>query len=69
MFDDKEEMNPDSVSLEEFKEMNQGEARTWLYVKLNDLSEQVDKIDKRLWVILGSILLTILLTILGLVGV
>ena len=60
MSDDKE-MNPNSVSLEEFKEMDQGEARTWLYVKLNDLSEQVDRIDKRLWGVLTGVIIVILL--------
>jgi len=64
-----EEMNPDSVSLEDVQGMSEGEFRQWTYLKINEICDKLGKVENRQWIILGSILLTILLTILRMVGV
>lgn len=57
-------MNPDSVSLEDIKEMRPGEFRQWTFLMIQRLDERTRRIDQRLWMVLATIILSILLVIL-----
>ena len=41
---DDEEMNPDSVSLEDVQGMNEGEFRQWTYLKINEICDKLGKV-------------------------
>jgi len=65
---DDEQMNPDSVSLEDVKEMDGGEFRQYTYLKFEELCDDVSKVDRRQWAILSGIVITILLTLASIFG-
>jgi len=65
---DEEEMNPDSVSLEDVQGMDEGEFRQWAYLKINEICDKLDKVESRQWGILSGIVITILLILARIFG-
>ena len=63
-----EEMNPDSVNLDDVKKMDEGEFRQYTYLKFEELCDDVSKLDKRQWGILSGIVITILLILVRIFG-
>jgi len=58
-----EEMNPDSVSLEDVQSMSEGEFRQWSYLKINEICDKLGKVENRQWMILSGIVITILIAL------
>ncbi len=63
--------NPDSVSYEEFTKMDTKMKWGWVHFRLNEISEKLEEHDRRflrlenrLWWVLGSVLLSVLLVVL-----
>lgn len=56
-----EEYNPDSITLEDVREMSEGEFRQWVFLKINEVCGKVTKVESRQWIILSGIIITILL--------
>jgi hypothetical protein len=51
--------NPDGLSLEDIRKMDDGEFRQFVFLKLNNIDGTVRKLDTRVWAVLAGILVTI----------
>jgi len=60
---DDEEINPDSISLEDVQDMGKSEFRQWSYLKINEICDKLGKVENRQWMILSGIIITILLAL------
>jgi len=63
-----EEMNPNSVDLDDVKGMDEGEFRQYTYLKFEELCDDMSKVDKRQWGIISGIVITILLILARILG-
>jgi len=51
--------NPDDLTLEDIKRMDDGEFRQFVFLRLNDIRGTVHKLDSRQWATVAGILITI----------